>query len=134
MQATATSNSNNKYKEKNNNKKVVNEILDIWEPNKVNNKCPATIFAANRIDKVNGRIILLTVSIITITGIKNPGVPLGTKWANKLLYWKIIDIVILPNHNGKAIVSVNLMCLVLVKMYGNKPIKLEKIIKKKILI
>merc|ERR1712235_19553 len=71
-------------------------------PNKVNNKCPATIFAANRIDKVNGRIILLTVSII-----------------------------ILPNHNGKAIVSVNLMCLVLVKIYGNKPIKLEKIIKKK---
>ena len=108
--------------------------MDPWDPNNVNNKCPATILAANRIDKVNGRIILLTVSIITITGIKNPGVPLGTKWANKLLYWKIIDIIILPNHNGKAIVSVNLMCLVLVKIYGNKPIKLEKMIKKKSLI
>jgi len=116
MQATATSNSNNKYKEKNNNKKVVNEILDIWEPNKVNNKCPATIFAANRIDNVNGRIILLTVSIITIIGIKKPGVPLGTKWANKLLYWKIIDMIILPNHRGKAIVKVNLIWLVLVKI------------------
>ena len=116
MQATATSNSNNKYKEKNNNKKVVNEILDIWEPNKVNNKCPATIFAANRIDKVNGRIMFLTDSIMTIIGIKNLGVPMGTKWQNKLLYWKIIDKIILPNHIGNAKVKVNDIWLVLVKI------------------
>jgi len=116
MQATATSNNNNKYREKNTNKKIIILILAIWEPNKVNNKCPATIFAANRIDNVNGRIILLTVSIITIIGIKKPGVPLGTKWANKLLYWKIIDMIILPNHRGKAIVKVNLIWLVLVKI------------------
>jgi len=49
------------------------------------------MFAANRIDSVIGRIILLTVSIITIIGIRNEGVPNGTKWASKLLYWKIIE-------------------------------------------
>lgn len=58
-----------------------------WEPNNVSNKCPATILAANRIDKVKGRITFLTVSMITITGIRNLGVPTGTKCANSLLYW-----------------------------------------------
>jgi len=134
MQATATSNINNKYNLINKIDKLIIFKLGAWDPNNVNNKCPATIFAANRIDNVNGRIIFLTVSIITIIGIKNPGVPFGTKWANKLLYWNIIDIIILPNHKGKAIVNVNLIWLLLVKMYGNNPIKLEKIIKKKILI
>lgn len=50
-----------------------------WPPNKVNKRCPAIIFAASRIPKVIGRIIDLTVSINTITGIKAPGVPNGTK-------------------------------------------------------
>jgi len=60
--------------------------------------------------------MFLTDSIITIIGIKNLGVPIGTKWHSKLLYWKIIDKIILPNHRGKAIVKVNDMCLVLVKI------------------
>ena len=90
--------------------------MDPWDPNNVNNKCPATILAANRIDKVNGRIIFLTDSIMTIIGIKNLGVPMGTKWQNKLLYWKIIDKIILPNHIGNAKVKVNDIWLVLVKI------------------
>ena len=56
------------------------------EPSKVNSKCPATILAARRIANVAGRITLLTLSIITITGIRKLGVPTGTKCANKLLY------------------------------------------------
>jgi len=48
-------------------------------PSNANNKCPATIFAARRTAKVPGRIIILTVSITTITGIKPPGVPSGTR-------------------------------------------------------
>ena len=34
------------------------------------NKCPATIFAANRTDRVKGRITLLINSIMTMNGIK----------------------------------------------------------------
>ena len=116
MQATATSNNNNKYKLINKINRYIKVILDPWEPNNVNKRCPATILAANRIDKVNGRIIFLTDSITTITGIKNLGVPIGTKWQNKLLYWKIIDKIILPNHMGKAKFNVNDICLVLVKI------------------
>ena len=45
---------------------------------KLSNKCPATMLADNRIDKVRGRIILLTISIRTIKFIKIIGVPVGT--------------------------------------------------------
>jgi len=45
------------------------------------------MLAARRIAKVAGRISLLTVSINTIIGIKNLGVPVGTKCAIKWLYW-----------------------------------------------
>lgn len=53
-----------------------------WEPSRVSNKWPATILAASRIERVPGRIIFLTDSITTIKGIRGPGVPEGTKWAN----------------------------------------------------
>ena len=79
-----------------------------------------------------GRIILLIVSIITITGINKDGVPIGTKWVIIWLYWNIIDQIIPPNHKGNANLRVITKWLVLVKIYGNKPIKLEKKIKKKI--
>jgi len=84
------------------------------------------MFAASRIDRVPGRITLLTVSIITITGISATGVPLGTKWANSLLYWFFIENTILPIQIGIANVNVKDMCLDLVKMYGANPIKLQK--------
>jgi len=44
-------------------------------------KWPAIILAANRIDKVKGRIKWLILSIITIIGERNNGLPSGTKWA-----------------------------------------------------
>jgi hypothetical protein len=46
-------------------------------------RCPATMLAARRTDNVIGRIKFLTSSIITIRGIKAPGVPVGTKWIKK---------------------------------------------------
>lgn len=97
-------------------------------PNKVRSKCPAIIFAANRMAKVPGRIIFLIVSIHTINGISIGGVPWGTKWANM---WMVL--LIHPNsinliHNGRAKASVIAICLVLVKMYGNNPKKLLKTI------
>ena len=82
----------------------------------MSNKWPATILAASRIAKVAGRITLLTVSIITIIGIKNPGVPTGTKCAITLFHWKIIESVILPSHNGNANLKVIDKCLVGVKI------------------
>ena len=42
-------------------------------------KWPAIILAASRIDKVNGRIILLENSITTIKGNKIGGVPKGIR-------------------------------------------------------
>jgi len=44
--------------------------------------CPAIIFAVKRIDRVNGRITNLILSITTIKGIRITGHPKGTKWAN----------------------------------------------------
>ena len=116
IQATATSNINNKI---NLIIKIIIIIIDTlgpWDPNNVSNKWPATILAANRIESVIGRIIFLTVSIITIMGIKNEGVPNGTKCANNLLYWKIIENNIVPNQIGNANTRVIDKCLVLVKI------------------
>ena len=59
------------------------------------------------------------------------GVPLGTKWANNLLYWFFIENTILPIQIGIASVKVNDMCLDLVKIQGASPIKLQKKINKK---
>ena len=50
-------------------------------PSKVNKRWPATIFAINRTARVPGRIMLLTVSMQTIKGIKTRGVPWGTRCA-----------------------------------------------------
>ena len=134
IHATATSKSSNIKRPPINSIRL--NILSVgpWDPSKVKSKWPATILAANRIESVSGRIMFLTVSITTITGIRKLGVPVGTKCAKRLLYWYKIDINILPNHRGSAKVRVKDMCLLLVKIYGNKPIKLLNRIKKKILI
>lgn len=103
-------------------------------PRRVINKWPAIMLADSRIAKVPGRIILLILSIHTINGIKIGGVPWGTKWANISIVLLIQPYNINDSHNGRANLKVIAMCLVLVKIYGNKPIKLLIIIKKNILI
>ena len=116
MQATATSNNNNNTIPIINKTKFISIKLGPCDPKRVNNKWPATMLAASRIDKVIGRIILLIVSIITIIGIKNLGVPTGTRWARRLLYWYTIDQIIEPSHKGRAKTKVIDKWLVLVKI------------------
>jgi len=48
----------------------------------VRSRCPARIFATKRTERVSGRMKELTSSISTINGIKAPGDPRGTRWAN----------------------------------------------------
>lgn len=45
-------------------------IINEFEFNKVINKCPAIILAVSRIDKENGRMKILIVSMIVIKGAK----------------------------------------------------------------
>lgn len=96
-------------------------------PRSVNNKWPAIIFAVKRTVNVIGRIKFLIDSIHTIKGIKARGVPCGTKWVNiwlvLLIHPKIKSLI----QRGKAIVRFKVKCLVLVKIYGNNPIKLFSI-------
>ena len=56
-------------------------------PNSVSRRWPAIMLAARRMASVAGRMTFLIVSITTINGIKGPGVPRGTKWANMWLVW-----------------------------------------------
>ena len=116
IQATATSNIRSKIKLIIKIIKIAIETFGPWEPNNVRSKWPATMLAANRMDSVIGRIIFLTVSITTIIGIRKEGVPKGTRWANKLLYWNTIEYNIVPNQIGKANTIVIDKWLVLVKI------------------
>lgn len=76
--------------------KIFSLIFCPKEPSKDNNRWPAIIFAVSRIVKVNGRIIKLIDSIITIKGINKIGVPRGVKWAKRLFKkLKILNIIIL---------------------------------------
>jgi hypothetical protein len=62
---------------------VINKYLFVKDTdkflNKTINKCPATMFAINRIAKVKGRIKRLKDSIQTIKNIKKVGDPIGVK-------------------------------------------------------
>jgi len=55
------------------------DIIENDESNDIN-RCPATMLADKRIDRVIGRIIDLIISIITIKFIRLVGVPDGVKW------------------------------------------------------
>lgn len=95
-------------------------------PKSVRSKCPAIILAESRTARVPGRMIFLIVSIKTINGINTGGVPWGTRWANICFVLLIHPKNMKLNHKGRARDSVNVMWLVLVKIYGNKPRKLLK--------
>lgn len=90
------------------------------------NKWPAIILAANRTDKVIGRIIFLVVSINTMKDESIIGVPFGTKWENILFVFFIHPYNRKIIHIGIAKVNVIIICLVAVKIYGNNPNRLLK--------
>jgi len=95
---------------------MINETLGPCDPNKVNKRWPAIMLAANRIDKVRGRIIFLIVSMHTMNAISKGGVPWGTKWASICKTLFIIPKTMKESHRGIANESVISMCLVLVKI------------------
>ena len=101
------------------NNRIQNPIeshLILWDPNNASNKWPATMFAARRTERVIGRMIFLTVSITTITGIKPEGVPNGTKWAIIVLNWFKLPQINLPSQRGRAKPNVKIKWLELVKI------------------
>lgn len=107
------------------------DLLSIRFPIKVNKRCPETIFAINRILNVKDRIKFLIISIKTINLIRGVGVPLGTKCLSILLVNFVHPNAINPIHKGNESIMFIEICLVGVKILGNKPITLtHKIIKK----
>lgn len=60
-------------------KRITLEATAVWLPRRVIRRCPATIFAIRRTERVIGRITLLIDSMSTIKGIKAVGVLWGTK-------------------------------------------------------
>jgi threonine/homoserine efflux transporter RhtA len=73
------------------------------------------MFAVRRTARVPGRIRFLTVSIKTMKGISGVGVPWGTGCSNMWFMFLIHPNNINVTHRGRARVSVNTKCLVLVQ-------------------
>lgn len=93
---------------------------------------PLIIFADKRIDKVIGRIKFLTVSIITIEEVKIIGAPMGTRCIIILLKDVNHPLIIKVIQIGNAIIIERVICLVGVKIYGNNPKQLNRIIEEKV--
>ena len=74
------------------------------------------MLAANRTDKVIGRMIFLVSSINTIKGAKNIGVPCGTRWARTDFTWTITLRKFNPIHATKLRVKVKIIWEEAVKM------------------
>jgi len=77
---------------------------------------PALIFAANRNDRVNGRTIILVVSIRTRNGFNQSGAPSGRKWATEALNDLVNLERIILNHTGSPITNVKIRCLEVLNM------------------
>jgi len=109
-----------------------NSIVKLKPIKIFNNVCPAIIFANNRIDKLNKRATYETISIKTNKMAIAIGVPFGKKnpinLKNPLLYIAKILIMI---KRIKAVENVIINELVIVKLYGIKPIIFENKINKK---
>ena len=79
-------------------------------------RCPATMLAAKRTERVKGRIRLLVSSMTTIKGIRTGGVLKGTRWA-KISEGDLIMLMIMwPSQRGSAKVIVNAIWLDEVKV------------------
>lgn len=96
-------------------------IIEESLPSKDINKWPAIILAVKRTDRDPGRIKFLIVSIITINGIKIPGVPFGNKCENIWLVFLYHPNIINASQIGNANAIDVIKCDVVVKIYGNNP-------------
>jgi len=83
---------------------------------------PATILADSRIDKVIGRIMLLTVSISTIKFIKAKGVLVGTMWDSILFVLFAHPKIIIDSHIERAVGNVIIIWAVGVNVKGVREI------------
>jgi len=79
------------------------------------------MLAARRTDRVKGRMKLLISSIITMKGIKAPGVPNGTRWASILLGDDTQAHVMWPTQIGRAKENAAVRWAVEVNTYGASP-------------
>jgi hypothetical protein len=108
--------------------------LTIKPPKSPIRRCPATILAVSRTDKVTGRIKFLTSSTSTIKDISSPGVPTGTKWDTKDLKFVALKNTIKNPQKIKAILKEKRRCPVTVNTEGNRAKKLIIKMNKKKLI
>ena len=105
----------------------LNHAAAQYTPTNLNTICPALIFAASRNDRVNGRTIILVVSISTRNGFNQSGAPSGRKCATDALGdLENLEIIIL-NHSGNPNLSVKIKCLEFLNRYGINPNRLMKI-------
>jgi hypothetical protein len=103
-------------------------------PNNLIKRCPATIFAVRRIERVKGRIIFLTNSITTMKLASGMGVPLGTVWANILPGLLSHPNNIILNQIDNAVGKIVIIWAVGVNKNGNMEEKFKMKIVKNIII
>lgn len=82
------------------------------------------MLAASRNDRVIGRSIILTVSIRTRNGFNQAGAPEGSRDAAKYEGEVAMEDIIKASHIGNPRLKVNNRCLVELKTYGRRPIRL----------
>jgi len=66
------------------------------------NKCPATMLAVSRTDKVMGRMTFLTISIRNMKLMRASGVPMGMVWINMCFVINLQAKIIIINHKENA--------------------------------
>jgi len=91
----------------------------------LSNRCPATMLADSRIDRVIGRMMLLTSSIITMKFIKAVGVPVGTMCVSMLSVLLDQPKIIIAIHIDIAIGREIMMWEVGVNVNGESAMKLD---------
>lgn len=107
-----------------NEEEIIILIEDINEKflKRLNNKCPATMFADSRIERVIGRIMFLVNSIRTMKFIKAFGVPVGTMWAIMFLVLFNQPKIIMADQKIRAVDIVIIIWDVGVNTNGNNAI------------
>lgn len=85
---------------------------------------PALMFATRRTDRVIGRTEILTVSIKTRNGLNAFGAPDGSRLAASVSGFFIMPDKINDAQNGRAKENATARCLVELKTYGSRPVRL----------